>query len=138
MLSQCLQEHSPRQKCLCSPVLGGSSAVSSEVGSGGWCAWNCAEEKWIYSTWCHSMPASRSLGGEEHCPGPQQEQTLPGRADVEFVFLNSLLKVKHLQLRKSFRSASRRYFLHGSGGVGFGALQCLLIVKPKPDAPLYG
>lgn len=77
-------------------------------------------------------------GEEEHCPGPQQEQTLPGRADVEFVFLNSLLKVKHLQLRKSFRSASRRYFLHGSGGVGFGALQCFLIVKPKPDAPLYG
>lgn len=54
---------------------------------------------------------------------PQQEQTLPGRADVKSVLMNSLLKVKHLQLRKSSGSTSRRYFLHGSG-VGFGALQC--------------
>lgn len=115
MLSQCSQERCPGQKCVCSPVPGGSSPGSSAVGSAGGCAWDCAE-KWIYSTWCHLMLASRSWG-EEHCPG--QEQTLPGRADVKFVMLkNSLLKVKHLQLRKSFSSTSKGYFLHGSGGLG--------------------
>lgn len=103
------------------------------MGTGGWRAWDCAE-KWIYSTWCHSVLASRSLG-EGHCPGPQQEHTLPGRADVKFVMLlkNLLLKVKHLQLRKSFNSTSKGYFLHGSG-----RFQCPFIVKAKPDALLYG
>lgn len=50
---------------------------------------------------------------------------LPGRADVKFLLKNSLLKVKHLQLRKSFSSTSRGYFLHGFAGLGLGLFSAL-------------
>lgn len=79
VLAQCFQECCPRQKCVCGPELGGSSPVSSAVGSGGWCAWDCAEEKWICSTCCHSWHPD--LWGRK----PQQEYTLPERAGVKFV-----------------------------------------------------
>lgn len=54
---------------------------------------------------------------------------------MKFVWIYSLLKVKHLSSEKAAVVPPRGTFCMALG-VGFGALECLLIVRPKPDAPL--
>lgn len=62
-----------------------------------------------------SLLASRSLG-EETSAGIH-----PPRESWCEICVNSLLKVKHLQPRRSSNSTSREYFLHGSGGWVWGS-----------------